>query len=191
MLRKFVAAVLLVAAAPGAFALNLVYNPDFNTDTSGWTLLPQAGGSAYRDFSFSSPGPGVLRLDAYGNGAIAEARQCVDIHKWTTIDFSLHYFPNATQGYHEFKLDVYDAAGCTGNVLDSLYPIEAAAVPVDGYPATGWLEAGDYGYTLPSGALSARLDLADAGTVAGNASYLIDHVQVGPLDVIFADDFEP
>ena len=190
MLRKIVA-VLLVAASPEAFALNLVYNADFATDTSGWTLLPQAGGSAYRDFSFGSPGSGVLRLDAYSNGAIAEAVQCVDIHKWTTIDFSLRYFPNAAQGYHEFKLDIYDAAGCTGSKLDSLYPIEAAAVPVDGVPATGWLEAGDYGYLLPPGSMSARLDLADAGTAAGNASYLIDHVQVGPLDVIFADDFEP
>jgi hypothetical protein len=171
----------------------MVYNPDFDSDTSGWTLLPQSGGGVYRDFSFGSPDNGTLRLDSFSNGAIAEASQCVDIHKWTLtgIDFVLRYFANASAGFHQFKLDIYDAAGCGGNVLDTLYPIEGAAVPVSGTPATGWLEAGDYGYALPPGALSARVDVNDAGTASGSASYFIDHVQVGPLDVIFVDDFEP
>ena len=187
---KSLLASLLLGASPGAFAINLTYNPDFDTNLDGWTLLPQSGGGVYRDFSFGSPDTGTLRLDALSNGAIAEIRQCVDIHKWLTIDFALRYFANVTGGFHEFKLDIYDAAGCTGNILDTLYPSEGGAVAVDGTPSTGWLEAGDYGYVLKPGAVTARIDLATAGTPAGNAGYLIDHVQVGPLDVVFVDNYD-
>jgi len=185
-------ALLLIAVTPCAFGINMVQNPDFDADTGGWTLTPQSGGSAYRDCCFGSPDTGTLRLDAFSDGAIGEASQCVDIHKWTLtgIDFALRYFPNAPFGFHQFKLDIYDAAGCGGNLLDTLYPNEGAAVAVGGTPATGWLEAGDYGYALPVGAMSARLDVSAAGTAAGSASYFVDHVQVGPLDVIFVDDFD-
>jgi hypothetical protein len=190
MLRKLVA-VLFFAASSGAFAIDLVNNPEFDADISGWTPLPQNGGGVYRDCCFGSPNDGTLRLDAFSDGAVAEATQCVDIHKWLTIDFALRYFPNATSGSHQFKLDIYDTAGCTGTVLDTLYPDEGAAVPVTGNPSTGWLEAGYYGYTLKSGSMSALIDVSATGTAAGNASYFVDHVQVGPLDVIFADDYEP
>jgi hypothetical protein len=182
-------AALLIAISPSAFAIDMVTNPDFATDTSGWTLV---GAGAYRDCCFGSPDTGTLRLDAYSAGAVSDATQCVDIHKWTVtgIDFALRYFPNATSGDHLFKLEIYDTAGCTGALLDTIYPNEGTAVPVGGSPATGWLEAGDYGYALPVGALSALLDVSATGTVAGNASYFVDHVQVGPLDVIFVDDFD-
>jgi hypothetical protein len=186
MFRKIVAA-LLAIASPGAFAINMVSNPDFDTDTNGWALS-----GASRDFSFGSPDNGTLRLDALSVAAVAEGTQCVDIHKWsqTGIDFVLRYFPNATAGSHQFKLDVYNAASCGGTLLDTLYPNEGTAVPVSGNPASGWLEAGDYRYALPPGALSARVDVSTTGTASGNASYLIDHVQVGPLDVIFVDNFD-
>jgi hypothetical protein len=192
MLCKIVA-VLLAAASPGAFAINMVQNPDFDTDPSvEWSLAPQSGGSVYRDCCFGSPDTGTLRLDAFADGAIAEASQCVDIHKWTLtgIDFALRYFANAASGSHQFKLDIFDATSCGGTLLDTLYPDEGAGVAVGGTPATGWIEAGDYAYTLPPGALSARVDVSATGTAAGNSSYFVDHVQVGPLDVIFVDDFD-
>ena len=191
MSAKPLVVALLLAISSGASAIDMVYNPDFDTNADGWTLLPPSG--AYRDFSFGSPNTGTLRLDALSNGATAEATQCVDVHKWTQtgIDFALRYFPNAPWGFHQFKLDIYDAAGCSGTLLDTLLPNEAAAVPVGGTPSSGWLEAGQYGYALPPGTMSARIDLATAGTAAGSASYMIDHVQVGPLDVIFVDDFGP
>jgi len=50
MLRKAIA-LLLIAASPGAFALNLVSNPDFDHDLSGWTV----SGGAYRESFFASP----------------------------------------------------------------------------------------------------------------------------------------
>ena len=184
-LRQTIAA-LLIAASPGAFAINLVSNPDFDADLASWTV----SGGAYRDFGFGSPATGTLRLDALSNGAIALAGQCVDIHKWVTIDFALRYFVNVSGGFHQFKLDIYDAASCGGNKLDTLYPIKAAAVAVAGTPDPGWLEAGDYGFVLKPGSMSAHVDLSTAGTAGGDAGYLVDHVQVGPLEVIFVDDFD-
>jgi hypothetical protein len=180
-------AVLLLAASPGAFAINLVYNPDFDSNLDGWT----PSGGAYRDSYFGSPVGGTLRLDALSFSATAEATQCVDVHRWTSIDFALRYFANYVGGYHQFKLDIYDAPNCGGNILDTLYPIEAAAVAVGGNPATGWYEAGDYGFVLAPGSMSAHIDLGVAGTPTTISAYLVDHVQVGPLDVIFADGLEP
>jgi len=63
-------------------------------------------------------------------------------------------------------------------------------VAVGGSPESGWLEAGDYDFVLKPGSLSARVDLGVAGTPSGDASYMVDHVQVGPLEVIFVDDFD-
>jgi len=191
MSARFLVAALLLAASPGAFALNLVYNPDFDSNADGWTLSTQTGGGAYRDSYFGSPNGGALRLDATSFTAIAGATQCVDVHSWTTIDFALRYFANYVGGYHQLKLDIYDAPGCTGNVLDTLYPNEGAAVAVDGIPATGWYEAGDYGFVLAPGSMSAQIDLGVAGTPTTISGYMIDHVQVGPLEEIFRDGFEP
>jgi hypothetical protein len=188
MLRKFITA-LLIAASPGAIAINLVSNPDFDSNTDGWSL--SVGGGAYRDNYFGSPSAGTLRLDATSFTAIAEATQCVDVHSWTTIDFALRYIASYAGGYHLFKLDIYDAPGCTGNVLDTLYPNQGAAVAVDGIPATGWYEAGDYEFVLTPGSMSARVDLGVAGTPTTISGYMIDHVQVGPLEEIFRDQFEP
>jgi hypothetical protein len=189
LLRQIFAAV-LIAASPWAFAINMVQNPDFDAGTTPWTLAPQSGGSVYRDCCFGSPDTGTLRLDAFSDGAIAEASQCVDIHKWVTLDFALRYFANASSGFHQFKLDIYDAADCGGTNLATLYPNEGAGVPVGGSPSSGWIEAGDYGYVLPVGAISALVDVSAAGTASGSASYFVDHVQVGPLDVIFVDNFD-
>jgi len=97
-----------------------------------------------------------------------------------------------------FSVDVYDAADCAGNKLTPPSPIapnEAAAVAIsEGNPSSGWLETGAYDVALPPGSTSALITLGIAsGTAAnpGGASYMMDHIQVGPLDVIFADDFEP
>jgi len=190
MSTRFLVAALLLAASSGALALNLVANPDFDSNLDGWTTSTQNGGGAYRDCCFGSPDSGTLRLDATNFTAIAGATQCVDVHAWTTIDFALRYFANYAGGYHQFKLDIYDAPDCTGNVLDTLYPNEAAAIAVDGVPAAGWYEAGDYGFVLAPGSMSAHIDLGVAGTPTTISGYMIDHVQVGPLEEIFRDNYE-
>jgi len=195
ILRKAIA-ILLIAASPGVSALNLVFNPDFDHDLSGWTV----GGGAYRESFFGSPVGGTLRMDGSSNDVVEVATQCVDVHRWPKIDFALRYFVNAQygSGTHVFSLDIYDAADCAGNKLTPISPIspnEGAAVSIsEGIPDSGWLEAGAYDVALPPGSTSALITLGIAsGTAAnpGGASYMMDHIQVGPLEEIFKDDFEP
>src|SRR5689334_12198529 len=97
---RIAVAAILIAASPGAFAINMVQNPDFDVDLSDWTV----GAGGYRDFGCGSPDTGTLRLDALSNGATATAGQCVDIHKWVTLDFALRYLVNVSGGFHQFKL---------------------------------------------------------------------------------------
>jgi hypothetical protein len=193
MLRKAIA-VLLIAISPGAFAINLVANPDFDHDLSGWDV----SGGPYRESFFGSPAGGTLRMDGYSYGVVEVATQCVDVHRWTKIDFVLRYFVNLLygSGTHMFSIDVYDAADCGGNKLtpSPISPNEAAAVAIsDGNPSSGWLEAGAYDIALPPGSTSALITFGiDTGTAAnpGGAGYFMDHIQVGPLEEIFKDDFE-
>ena len=184
---------LLLAVSPGALALNLVYNPDFDADTSGWSLAPQAGGGAYRDSYFGSPDAGTLRLDAYNTGNIAEAWQCVDLHAWTNmkLDVVLRFAQNtfAGTGFYEFKLDVQDAADCLGNTLTTIY-VNGFGNPVAGTNGSTWTEAGVYGTDLPAGTLSGKLYFGVAAGSAGTSGFMLDHVQVGPLEEIFRDGIE-
>jgi hypothetical protein len=192
MLRKF-AAVVFTAISPSAFALNLVTNPDFDQDLSGWATSAQSGGGAYRDYFFGSPDGGTLRLDATNTGSIAEAWQCVDLHAWTNmkLDVGVRLAKNslAGTGYYGGELDIQDASGCGGNTLMTI-TINDIGNPVAGTNASTWTDAGVYGTDLPAGALSGKLYFGVAAGVAGASAFMIDHVQVGPLEEIFRDTFE-
>ncbi|HEX6833606.1 MAG TPA: hypothetical protein VF132_08735 [Rudaea sp.] len=192
--RAIVAAVLLSAST--LHATNAVQNPNFTGGISGWSAS-SVGGGAYYESYFGSPVGGALRLDTNSFNATAQGTQCVDLHKFVTmnaiaLDFSLRYAINGQSGTgtHQFKLEVYDQAGCAGNLLTTLVPDEAQAIAVDGIGA-GWKEAGQYGTAYPPGALSALVSVQTASGSAGVANFMIDDVYVGPLDVIFADDLEP
>jgi len=187
-------ALALVAASPVTLALNLLQNGDMVGGTSGWNLSASGGGSAGSESFFGSPAGGSLRLQSYTFGAISHADQCVDVHKWITIDFALRKFVNGESGSgtHPFKLTFYDAADCGGNMLDSVALPEAGiAMSGDGSnPASGWIEVALLGTVIPVGTISARVDLDAIAGASGVSYYLLDHVQVGPFDVIFPDDFE-
>lgn len=193
MFIKPLIAALLLAASPGAFALNLVYNPDFDTSLDGWSVSVQAGGGAYRESYFGSPDSGTLRLDAYNFGNIAEAWQCVDLHAWTDmkLDVVLRFAQNtfAGTGFYQFKLDVQDAADCGGNTLTTIY-INGFGDPVPGANGSTWTESSVYGTDLPGGTLSGKLYFGVAAGAAGTSGFMIDHVQVGPLEEIFRETFE-
>lgn len=179
-------AIALLAASPAASAWNLLNNPDFTGSANDWNLSSTGGGSASYESFLGSPAGGSLRLQAYG-GQTTHADQCVDIHKWLSVDFVLRKFDNAegSGGTHNFKLDVYDGAGCVGNILSTITLPDAGDTLVD-----NWVEVSVLGTPLPSGAVSAKVNLDTNGGASGVSYYLIDHVQVVPPDEIFPDDFE-
>jgi len=141
----------------------------------------------------STPAGGSLRLQSYNIKATSHADQCVDIHKWFALDFSLRKFNNGESGSgtHPFKLETYDAADCGGNVLSTITLPETGDTVVDGSnPATGWSEVSVPGTPLPSGALSAKVSVDTIAGPTGVSYYLLDDVQVVPPDEIFPNDFE-
>ena len=188
---KLAAAALLLAASSTASAYNVLKNGDFAAGTAGWNLSGTGGGFAGPESYFGSPAGGSLRLQSYTFNAIAHADQCVDIHKWFALDFSLRKFNDGESGSgtHPFKLDVYDAADCGGNVLSTI-TLPDAGDAVGGNPATGWIEVSVLGTPLPSGAFSAKVNLDTIAGASGVSYYLLDDVQVVPPDEIFPDRFE-
>lgn len=193
MLAKLSLAVFssLLVASPAASAYNVLKNGDFAAGTTGWNVSGTGGGFGGSESYFGSPAGGSLRLQSYTFNATAHADQCVDIHKWFALDFSLRKFNDGESGSgtHPFKLDVYDAADCGGNILSTITLPEAGDA-VGGNPATGWIEVSVLGTPLPSGAISAKVSLDTIAGPSGVSYYLLDDVQVVPPDEIFPDAFE-
>jgi hypothetical protein len=187
-----VIALLFVLSSADVFGYNVLKNPEFSGGATPWNLSATGGGDASYESFFGSPAGGSLRLSSYNFNATSHADQCVDVSKWTVIDFSLRQFDESPSGggTHTFKLDIYDAAGCTGNKLGSPITLPLTGDPVDGNPATGWAQTLVPGTPLPSGAVSAKVNLdviAGASTVA---YFLVDDVHVVPPDEIFPDAFD-
>ena len=174
-----------------AAAWNLLKNPDFIGGTAGWNLSTTNSGTAGYESFFGSPDNGSLRLQSYNFNDTAHADQCVDVSKWLDIDFSARklYDGESGTGTHAFKLQIYDAAECGGNVLGTITLPEAGA-SVDGNPVGAWVEVSVLGTPLPSGALSAKVTLDTVAGSAGVSYYIVDDVQVVPPDEIFPDAFE-
>jgi len=186
-----VLAAVLAGAAPAARAYNVLKNGDFNGGIAGWDVSSTGGGIAGSESYFGTPAGGSLRLQSYNVNSTAHAEQCVDIHQWFALDFSLRKFNDGEGGggTHPFKLDVYDAADCAGNVLSTI-TLPDVGVAVDGNPVSGWIEVSVPGTPLPSGAASARVSLDTIAGASGYSYYLLDNVQVVPPDEIFPDTFE-
>ncbi|HET7065159.1 MAG TPA: hypothetical protein VFI49_12865 [Rudaea sp.] len=189
--RLLAACVVLLAASPAASAYNVLKNGDFAAGLDGWNLFSAGGGFAGPESNFGSPAGGSLRLQSYNFNATSHADQCVDIHKWFALDFSLRKFNDGESGSgtHPFKLETYDAADCSGNVLSTI-TLPDAGDAVGGNPATGWIEVSVLGTPLPSGAISAKVSLDTIAGASGVSYYLLDDVQVVPPDEIFPDEFE-
>jgi hypothetical protein len=187
---------LMVAAAvlPGvASAWNALKNGDFTGGADSWNLSSTLGGSAGYESIFGTPAGGSLRLQSYDFNDTSHADQCVDVQKWFVIDFSLRKFNNGESGTgtHPFTLEFYDEAACPdGHQLPGTITLPEAGTAEDGNPATGWVEVSVLGSPMPSGAISAKVNLNTIAGSAGVSYYLIDHVQVVPPDEIFPDAFE-
>jgi len=172
---------------PCAHAYNALRNGDFSGGASPWNLAQTGGGSASWESFLGSPAGGSLRLQSFDFNDTTHADQCVDVHRWFVLDFDLRQFDElgTSSGTHTFKLDLFDAAGCTGNNVGTITLPQTGTVLAD-----SWTEVSVLGTPLPSNAVSAQVDLdvdAGASTVA---YFLVDAVEVIPPDEIFPDDFE-
>ena len=182
------------ALLPGAaLAWNALKNPDFNgaLHTTDWNL---SGVGAQWESYLGATAGGSLHLDADGGGGAnpvnAHADQCVDVHRWFAIDVVLAAFNNAEGGggTHNFKLDVYDGLGCTGNIVQTITTVDSGTT-VPGINNSTWKIYSKTGTQLPGTAISAKMNIDTNAPPGGISYYLIDDVQVIPPDEIFLDTF--
>jgi hypothetical protein len=188
--NRIISLAFLLLAMPAAQSYNVLKNGDFSGSIANWNTSASGGGFVGYESVAGSPAGGSLRLESFGDNESSHADQCVDIHKWFALDFSLRKFTEAEggTGTHPFRLDVYDAANCGGNILSTI-TLPEAGDPFDCSP-TCWIEVSVLGTPLPSGAQSAKVNLDAIAGPSGYSYYLIDEVQVVPPDEIFPDDFE-
>jgi hypothetical protein len=190
--------VAMLMSSPVAFAYNLLKNPDFSGGTSGWNVTHSGGGTASWESYLSGPADGIggsLRLDsdtgASPTPAKSHADQCVDVSNYFDIDVAVTKFDNAPGGggTTTFKLEVYDGAACAGNILSTI-TLPNAGVPVPGNTGATWTEVSVLGTPLPSGAISAKINLDATAPTSAISYVLVDHILVVPPDEIFPDDLE-
>jgi hypothetical protein len=158
-----VATAALAAAAPAA---NLVQNPDFNTDTNGWTP-----GSSIASFTLdgttgspAAPSAHAVSTQTSGvvSGCMAISAQSVDIR--ANIKLNSGSGPLSGEAY------AYSDTTCTTYVGGVGYTIFAIV-----FPGSGWVNRGST-WNLPANTQSVLVNFRLEG--ASDAQF--DHVQFGP-----------
>lgn len=158
MKKKILVALLgtLVLAVP-ASAQNLLTNPDFPTDLSGWT--PAVTGTASATFlgGIGSAALGAADLGADQDG-IVTLSQCVAVTALSLYDLRTDTHTVSGAGQNGVLVRFFSGAGCTGTDLGAFPTDTVVSVPnpADG---TSWLRRSRTSLAAPAGAVSARVEL--------------------------------
>jgi len=177
------ALLLTVLFSPSASGQNLLVNPDFDTDLSGWS----GPGVWDSPDAFGSPSSGSATwINTFVSGGALYVMQCVELTPWVEgYDLAGYGFVPSGQpgsGYTFLSVAFFSDAGCntylTGgstagsSVLDSWTLLER----------TGW---------TPIGAASAQIAAGNQKTAPGDFQVWGDAIFFGPNpDMIFHDGFE-
>ena len=190
---RLVAASALICLVESGFAANLVTNPDFDTDVSGWS--PQVNATSSVTWAASpnrvgSPGSGSAAAANTGSAfTVIRLTQCVstgitpgtiyDVGAWMRVNTA----ESGVVGADAF-VSFFSAAGCGGNVLSTI-ATSTAQLPMD-----TWVLRTASGAAPPSAA-SAEIFLEVFQQSAGTYPFrsYFDGVLFGP-DVLFANGFE-
>lgn len=159
MSKALVLAASLVLVAAGADAQNLLANPGFATNLSGWSVLsdPPASSVAWNSLNASgNPGSGSARITNQhpsATTAVGPISQCVSVVGGGGYTLSAQFYlpPGQSRtGFGQALLYWYTGAGCaSGPSLGGAFNVSTVGV---------WLTTGGV-VTAPNGAHSARLSL--------------------------------
>jgi hypothetical protein len=172
------AALALCLAAP-AFAQNQAVNPNFLTDLTGWTLLPNPAFAATHDTSQSFNTPGALRVSTPAATATNHTvlRQCRTVSSGQLLDYG---------GKYRFESGHAANLKGSGSVVwfsDGACTVAAPFVAPSTNTVTDladtWLPIHANNVTVPAGVNSAFFMLT-IGTVAGEGVGWFDDVYFGP-----------
>jgi len=185
-MQRLLAALLTLTSLP---AVGQVVNPDFTTDTNGWSPFLDAGGggSVGWDGTIGYPLPGsALAGNVFPGAHVDGWRQCVP---FSAGDFALSAAVAsslASGNSCRIKLDFIALPDCVNGT-----PVELEAIAVNTRNDGTFETVGSAG-ALPAGIQAVALSLEhvhDKDAIAGDSTCHFDHILLD-ADTVFADDFE-
>ncbi len=167
MIRFILVSVLSLVAVTNLQAQNLLTNPTFETDISGWDnpYSAQAAWQALDADGSSSSGSAILTNTLCNGGTSKMISQCLAVEEGDEYAFSGKIHETSGQngtGRGVLWVDVYSTTNCTGTRVDYARSLEAGAPDI-------WWDAAASS-TAPSGAKSIWAHLA-VNCENGSTSY--------------------
>lgn len=179
VLRNLVLALLLVGCGEPR-AENLVENPGFDTDISGWDF----SGTCIVLGRDTFGGNGALAINCFSASSVETVSQCVAIPR-TDLDFSAQTTDNGNAGPVSYALTAYSNADCTGTATTLVDPGTASVVPGGGCCGRTWTPLSRTDLAVPASARSVLIEII----VTSPADIALDDIRLGPS--VFQDGFEP
>lgn len=186
MRNRVVSALLVVLALPAA-ADNLLTNPDFNTNTNGWTFVGTGtvgvdpgdanGSSTSNSAGITHTGPGGTPAVFSGIG------QCVPVSvskKYTVAFASVASGQNPSAGSPGARVEFFGGGGCSGTrngveVVTTSFTATFTTTVATSLPTT---------FSLPAGTVSARVSFGLFKTAAsGSLAATFDALHFGETDL--------
>jgi len=187
--NRWAAGMLLVLAASGQ-AQNLVQNPDFNSDISGWTATGSASWNNSLNSPDSPPGGSAELYAAAGAGYVMLV-QCVAISNVASslsLTTEAYLFSDATNTTTPYAIvtAAYADPGCTDAVSYN------DGVDISGEPvvANAWSRLSNAFVAVPAGYTSLSITIKTAGGLdVGHVAF--DHIELTQVtDRVFGTGFE-
>jgi hypothetical protein len=175
-----------LCSALGVQAQNLVQNPGFTSDLSGWTIVPSPTYTLAWDGTQGNSALGSASLDLPSSASSFDAfflQQCIPVAASTAYDVVGSFrYPGSVAVVPVGGLFVQYFANpaCTGQLPFG----DGFGLSGSGSPADTWLTASfPNGLTTPPGTVSARLNLRFTTLAAGAAHGWYDDIRliVSPL----------
>lgn len=178
---------LLLCGALEAQAQNLIQNPGFTGDLSGWTVVPSGAYTVAWDGAQGDSAPGSVSLDLPSSAGSFDAfflQQCIPVTPATAYDVGGSFrFPSgvATVPVGNMFFQYFANPDCTAQVGGT----DGFGLSGGASPADTWLTANyPNGLTTPAAAAAVRLTLRFTTFAAGAAHGWFDdlHFSVSPLE---------
>ena len=172
-------ALLLALAVVGAAAgQNLLVNPNFVSDLSGWSIFPSSDYAVTWTGALGANAPGAAQIDvnATTRQNTLVFQQCVAVSPSTNYDFGAHVrYPSgvAQVPYAEIQVQWFTGGGCS--VPDGA----ALSTPSVNSPDT-WQDLSATSRTSPSGATGAKVSTVLQTLAAGTSQLWFDDIYFGP-----------
>jgi hypothetical protein len=175
-----VSALFFIVGVLDAQAQNLVQNPGFTFDLSGWTIPPGPQTVTW-DGAQGSSAPGSVFLSPTSSGSVFVLTQCIPAAASTAYDVGGSFrYPSSvtTTPVGSVLLYYYSDPGCSTGQLALSNSLQLSG---GGSPADTWLTQNyPRGVTTPAGTVAVKVHLWFFTFAAGTASAWFDDISFAP-----------